>query len=116
MGERHKMTNVPEHFIARAADVVGLQHKILMHDQGSHAEFGIWHLSRFGWIDYRHSECAERFEAWQASRAAVVIELPEGMTIAEHMYGVVSPPGHERWFPRKSAVQAIEASGLKVKP
>ena len=73
-------------------------------------------LAKFANGDYCGHTLNFCWLAWQASRAAVVVELPEGMTIAEHMYGVVSPPGHERWFPRQSAVKAIEAAGLKVNP
>lgn len=49
------------------------------------------------------------WKAWQASRAAVVVALPDGGTSEEYAYGtpVVA---------RGVALYAIQAAGLKVKP
>lgn len=49
-------------------------------------------------------QCA--WSAWQASRAALVIELPPEDTNIDY-HGYIS---------RQDAVEAIEAAGLKVKP
>ncbi|MCX2891744.1 hypothetical protein OO258_26310 [Pseudomonas sp. DCB_BI] len=54
---------------------------------------------------------------WKASREAVVVELPEGLTLNQLKYGsVTGKPEHERWLTRPGAVRAIEAQGLKVAP
>lgn len=49
------------------------------------------------------------WEGWQASRAAIVVELPE----AQDFDGYYNP-GHG--FEKGDVVAAIEAAGLKVKP
>lgn len=51
--------------------------------------------------------------AWQASREALVIELPEGESLFQRMYGVACERPH--LIERKHAVAAIEAAGVKVK-
>lgn len=53
-------------------------------------------------------------KGWAQSREALVIELPEGESLFQRMYGVACerPPLIER----KHAFAAIEAAGVKVKP
>lgn len=55
------------------------------------------------------------FEAWIASRAAIEVELPEGLTLNEMRYGSKPKPDHERLLPRTTCVKAIESIGLKIK-
>lgn len=52
-------------------------------------------------------------EIWQASRAAIEVELPNGGSLAQRMYGPDADglPLLERHF----VVEAIESLGLKVK-
>lgn len=75
-----------------------------------------WNQASLGMMKERDSEgeyTAARTQgawwAWQASRAAVVVELPDGGTSEEYAYGtpVVA---------RGVALHAIQAEGLKVKP
>lgn len=56
---------------------------------------------------YLSAELQTAWEAWQASRAAVVVELPEPAPL-----GDCSPPGLEY----SEVVEAIEAAGVKVAP
>ncbi len=49
-------------------------------------EFEAWHLAKHGYITrgnedlgegaYGQGQCSQRWEVWQASRAALVVELP----------------------------------------
>ncbi len=52
--------------------------------------------------------------AWQASREALLIDLPEGQSLFQRMYGVSCQ--RPLLIERKQAVNAIESAGLKVKP
>lgn len=67
--------------------------------------FNKWHAERFGWVDHRHADCANRWQAWQASREALAIELPMDI---KTMAGPVMYADDVR--------AAVEAAGLKVKP
>lgn len=53
-------------------------------------------------------------KGWDQSREALVIELPEGESLFQRMYGVACERPH--LIERKHAVAAIEAAGVKVKP
>lgn len=53
--------------------------------------------------------------AWQASRAALTIKLPEGESLMRRMYGPKAF-GPDRLIHRREAQAAIEAAGVKVKP
>ena len=57
--------------------------------------------------EYLDTDCQLAWEAWQASRAAVVVELPEAYE--------TSADG--KWLVRRSEVKRIiESLGLKVAP
>ncbi|HHN1445327.1 TPA: hypothetical protein ACRN2L_003816 [Pseudomonas aeruginosa] len=50
---------------------------------GIREEFEAWHHAEFGYViaeeddPAQDGQCAERWKAWQASRAALRVELPE---------------------------------------
>ncbi|HBN9649617.1 TPA: hypothetical protein L3936_005745 [Pseudomonas aeruginosa] len=57
-------------------------------------EFEAWHHAEFGYViaveddPQQDGQCAERWKAWKASRAALVIEMPPRVTaedVAEHL-------------------------------
>jgi len=50
---------------------------------------------------------------WQASRAAVVMELPE---VEVDMIDQVGGEQEVRYYPQRALIVAIEAQGLKVAP
>lgn len=53
-------------------------------------EFEAWHHAEFGYCiseeddAWNAGECAKRWEAWQASRAALRVELPQGPDLRAH--------------------------------
>ena len=85
-------------------------------------EFEAWHRSvvegeppheKYNSGDYRNQHVQRYWAGWQASREALVIELPELHTMA--------PDDDRKWHGcRNSTIRtcarAIEAAGLKVKP
>lgn len=82
-----------------------------------------WNID-FMWHDgYDAWETKFAFDAWQASRAALVIELPAenplGSGTGDHGDGRPSFEQHcaaECNFVLRDCREAIEAAGLKVKP
>lgn len=75
-------------------------------------------LSELNWAiedgEYEEPEMQYAWEAWQASRAAIEVELPEGSSLFMRMYGVGCDM--TLLIERDKAVKAIESLGLKVKP
>ena len=69
-------------------------------------QFNIWHHRRFGFVDHRDSACGNRWLAWQASREAMVVDLPEFWDCGAG--GLV--------IGKDELIPALEAAGLKVKP
>lgn len=63
---------------------------------------------------YNEIEVHTAWLAWQASRAAIEIELPDGKSLMERMYGPQAS-GPDRLIHHREAKIAIEAAGLKVK-
>lgn len=61
-------------------------------------------------VGYCHPETNMAWRAWQASRAAVVVELPEGYACQTGEYQT------DLVVERSAVVEAIEAAGVKVAP
>ncbi|MDZ5741152.1 hypothetical protein [Pseudomonas asiatica] len=53
------------------------------------------------------------FLIWQASREAVVVELPE---VEVDMIDQVGGEQEVRYYPKRALIAAVEAQGLKVAP
>lgn len=67
--------------------------------------------------EFAHRETAIAWWAWQASREAVVVELPPRKSIDHYCYDQganCNAEGHNRCLAQAAA--AIEAQGLKVTP
>ncbi|ASD20575.1 hypothetical protein [Pseudomonas aeruginosa] len=53
-------------------------------------EFEAWHHAEFGYViaveddPQQDGQCAKRWKAWQASRAALRVELPERAVLPEY--------------------------------
>lgn len=73
--------------------------------------FNTWHHRRFGFVDHRNVTCASRWAIWQASREAVMVELPDRK---EGKY--FSLRGFDEVRFCADVMAAIEAQGLKVAP
>lgn len=69
-----------------------------------------------GWMPLEAHVLVHMRNAWFASREAVVVELPEGMTLNELRYGSKPKPDQARLILRRTAVACIEAQGLRVAP
>ncbi|EZP62683.1 hypothetical protein [Pseudomonas sp. RIT357] len=90
-----------------------------MSDDKMRYEFEAWALARFINSDttrplerypedpdqYRYSMVNMAWVSWQASREALVIELPDHLKYADH---------GEAFYVVKDCAEAIEAPGLKV--
>ena len=61
-----------------------------------------------GEIYYKSTEIQGQWNAWQASRAAIEVELPEPCSPGDFCIDMPAQAHHE-------VVEAIESSGLKVK-
>lgn len=65
-------------------------------------------LSRHENGNYSHLATRHKWDAWQASRAAIEIELPEPCSPGDFCVDIPAQAHHE-------VVEAIELAGLKVK-
>lgn len=65
--------------------------------------------------EYFNANTRKAFEWFKKGAASVVVDLPEGMTLAEFCDDAWRPePDHERLISRPNTVQAIEAAGGTV--
>jgi hypothetical protein len=94
--------NMREEFEAWAVADAGSTCKQLKFERG-----GEWYLGR------DHQVMNLGWAAWQASRAAVVVELPE---VCEDEIDQVGGEQLVRYYPVRGVLAAIEAAGLKVSP
>ncbi|MGF6595112.1 hypothetical protein [Pseudomonas sp. 2835] len=82
--------------------------------------FNTWHHRRFGFVDHRNVTCASRWAIWQASREAVVVELPPAPARPEEPEFALDDSHMDAYNAavrmRDACAKAIEAQGLKVKP
>lgn len=70
-------------------------------------EFEAWYKKRYGSREHSawaHAELADSWEAWQASRAALVVELPP-----------MTNNGYDGFYPAYGVKKAIHAAGVKTK-
>ncbi|HHK3718046.1 TPA: hypothetical protein ACQSR6_002538 [Pseudomonas aeruginosa] len=83
-------------------------------------EFEAWHHAEFGYViaeeddPAQDGQCAERWKVWQASRAALRVELPE------HRIGALSVDGQLRYVDgwndyRERAKEELKQAGIEVK-
>lgn len=73
------------------------------YDDWAGAPIATAHLYRIG-DTYSSPKISAAWVHWQASRAAVVVELPESRSATD------------AWDYKEMTVEAIEAAGLKVEP
>lgn len=65
-------------------------------------------LSRYENGNYSHLATRHKWDAWQASRAAIEIELPEPCSPGDFCVDIPTQAHHE-------VIEAIESAGIKVK-
>lgn len=65
-------------------------------------------LSRYENGNYSHIATRHKWDAWQASRASIEIELPEPCSPGDFCVDIPAQAHHE-------VIEAIEMAGLKVK-
>ncbi|WP_448693542.1 hypothetical protein [Pseudomonas rhizophila] len=82
-------------------------------------EFEAWHGDQYGYFRLDVPHCQLRWEAWQASREAMVIELPPVPEIPEEPEDAIDDSHmdvyHSSVGMRHACSKFIEAAGLKVK-
>lgn len=94
-----------------------------MDNEKMRAEFEAWFTISAKWYgnqddldwdgeEYSGGDIQLAFEAWQASRAAIVVELPNVETVAVAMTN--DWLGYSRGV--RQCREAIQSTGLKVKP
>ncbi|SDK82432.1 hypothetical protein SAMN05216189_105329 [Pseudomonas delhiensis] len=83
-------------------------------------EFEAWHLAKHGYITrgnedlgegaYGQGQCSQRWEVWQASRAALKVELPDNSARAG------SDPYQDGYYAcREEVEEALQQAGIEVK-
>ncbi|MER0794258.1 hypothetical protein AAA529_07340 [Pseudomonas aeruginosa] len=90
-------------------------------------EFEAWHLAKHGYITrgnedlgegaYGQGQCSQRWETWQASRAALKVELPERAVLpeyTEHRLLYCERTGFNDCLERVK--EALQKAGIEVKP
>ena len=69
-------------------------------------------LSRYENGNYSHIATRHKWDAWQASRAAIEIEIPPGVDVGR----VIGSDGRMMyWIEERTVKSIIESEGLKVK-
>ncbi|EMI6703484.1 hypothetical protein V2E99_006003 [Pseudomonas aeruginosa] len=74
-------------------------------------EFEAWHHAEFGYViaveddPEQDGQCAKRWKAWQASRAALRVELPEPYAFHQEVQTVF----------RDRVKEALQQAGIEVK-
>lgn len=84
-------------------------------------EFEAWHHAEFGYCVPEEEdplaigECAKRWRIWQASRAALRVELPDKAEFVEYYEDLEG--GTFNWQRYMVAIQeALQQAGIEVKP
>ncbi|WP_143479353.1 hypothetical protein, partial [Pseudomonas aeruginosa] len=78
-----------------------------------------WHHAEFGYCiseeddAWNAGECAKRWETWQASRAALRVELPEKMEPTRNIYGNLIIGSYNAVL--DAVKEALQQAGIEVK-
>ncbi len=78
-------------------------------------EFEAWHHAEFGYViaveddPQQDGQCAERWKAWKASRAALRVELPKS-DYADQL------DGDAYVMESRAVAKALQQAGIEVKP
>ncbi|HCL4356532.1 TPA: hypothetical protein N2D26_005282 [Pseudomonas aeruginosa] len=82
-------------------------------------EFEAWHHAEFGYViaveddPQQDGQCAKRWKAWQASRAALRVELPEKMEPTRNIYGNLIIGSYNAVL--DAVKEALQQAGIEVK-
>ncbi|HBN8444313.1 TPA: hypothetical protein L3703_002255 [Pseudomonas aeruginosa] len=82
-------------------------------------EFEAWHHAEFGYCVPEEEgplaigECAKRWRIWQASRAALRVELPEKMEPTRNIYGNLIIGSYNAVL--DAVKEALQQAGIEVK-
>ncbi|MCS7522490.1 hypothetical protein N0070_19790 [Pseudomonas aeruginosa] len=89
-------------------------------EQAMREEFEAWHHAEFGYViaveddPEQDGQCAKRWKAWQASRAALRVELPDKAEFVEYYEDLEG--GTFNWQRYMVAIQeALQQAGIEVK-
>ncbi|HHG5088345.1 TPA: hypothetical protein ACPWJ7_003285 [Pseudomonas aeruginosa] len=89
-------------------------------EQAMREEFEAWHHAEFGYCVPEEEdplaigECAKRWRIWQASRAALRVELPDKAKFVEYYEDLEG--GTFNWQRYMVAIQeALQQAGIEVK-
>ncbi|HBO0915271.1 TPA: hypothetical protein L4E36_004057 [Pseudomonas aeruginosa] len=86
---------------------------------GIREEFEAWHHAEFGYViaveddPQQDGQCAKRWKAWQASRAALRVELPEKMEPTRNIYGNLIIGSYNAVL--DAVKEALQQAGIEVK-
>ncbi|EOZ4779677.1 hypothetical protein [Pseudomonas sp. BDPW] len=88
-------------------------------EQAMREEFEAWHHAEFGYCVPEEEdplaigECAKRWRIWQASRAALRVELPEKMEPTRNIYGNLIIGSYNAVL--DAVKEALQQAGIEVK-
>ncbi|WP_350445696.1 hypothetical protein, partial [Pseudomonas aeruginosa] len=85
-------------------------------------EFEAWHHAEFGYViaveddPQQDGQCAKRWKAWQASRAALRVELPERRDPLNSTGDDENPRSAGFNDCLERVTEALQQAGIEVKP
>ncbi|AUA83945.1 hypothetical protein [Pseudomonas aeruginosa] len=88
-------------------------------EQAMRDEFEAWHHAEFGYCVPEEEdplaigECVKRWRIWQASRAALRVELPEKMEPTRNIYGNLIIGSYNAVL--DAVKEALQQAGIEVK-
>ncbi len=88
-------------------------------EQAMREEFEAWHHAEFGYCVPEEEdplaigECVKRWRIWQASRAALRVELPEKMEPTRNIYGNLIIGSYNAVL--DAVKEALQHAGIEVK-
>lgn len=88
-------------------------------EQAMRDEFEAWHHAEFGYCVPEEEdplaigECVKRWRIWQASRAALRVELPEKMEPTRNIYGNLIIGSYNAVL--DAVKEALQKAGIEVK-
>lgn len=88
-------------------------------EQAMREEFEAWHHAEFGYCVPEEEdplaigECVKRWRIWQASRAALRVELPEKMEPTRNIYGNLIIGSYNAVL--DAVKEALQQAGIEVK-
>ncbi|HHQ2783722.1 hypothetical protein ACEPUT_03850 [Pseudomonas aeruginosa] len=88
-------------------------------EQAMRQEFEAWHHAEFGYViaveddPEQDGQCAKRWQAWQASRAALRVELPDALVPENNVSSKLIIGAYNALL--EHVTEALQQAGIEVK-